>query len=132
LYIIQDNSTDWSREAKLISEVYRNSSLTVAALSSSNMDSGCFSVRNISRKAPLVFQGHRDTVFTIPADGEESIKAAESHNLNSHTWVFQERLLSPRTLGFSATGITWDCKESQYEEARPTEDEAKKVSGNVI
>lgn len=88
-------------------------------------------MRNISGKAPLLFHGFRDAIFAIPTDGEESIQASRPHNLNSRAWVFQERLLSPRTLRFSATGITWGCKESKYKETHPTEDEAKNIPGNA-
>lgn len=130
LCIIQDDREDWEREAILMSAVYQNSACTIAALFSENVQSGCFSVRSLAAATPLVFEANPETVFVMPGQDQEYAGTSHNHNLNSRGWVFQERLLSPRTLGFSSTGLVWDCKEAQHSDDQPEENTAKRMPSN--
>lgn len=116
--------------------VYQNSACTIAALFSESTHSGCFSVRyengSSSHQTHHFKTAEGGLTFAMARYPTEDVETnVEEHNLNSRAWVFQERLLSPRTLGFSETGIIWDCKESQYKETRPTFDSSKYRYGNM-
>ncbi|KAF1975013.1 hypothetical protein BU23DRAFT_567005 [Bimuria novae-zelandiae CBS 107.79] len=41
------------------------------------------------------------------------------HPLNRRGWVFQERLMSPRTLHFGKDRVYWECNEAQLNEYLP-------------
>jgi heterokaryon incompatibility protein (HET) len=48
LCIMQDHSGDWEKEAKKMTDYYANAYLTVAAASSVDDLSGCFTLRNVN------------------------------------------------------------------------------------
>ncbi|ETS75019.1 hypothetical protein PFICI_13503 [Pestalotiopsis fici W106-1] len=112
-----DNLEDWRREAPKMAAVYSNSLCTLAALSSTSMSSGCFAVRNSLRYEPLLLRSKEEGGLNFLAPrrvygASGGAKTAEKvHHLNSRGWVFQERMLSPRTLGFSSDGISWECDD---------------------
>jgi hypothetical protein len=54
LCVLQDDAQDWEREAKNMCTVYRNATLTIAALGAAHAAEGLFSRRN-----PLVLAGCR-------------------------------------------------------------------------
>jgi hypothetical protein len=97
---------DWMAESARMSDTYQNRVCTVAVLSASNGDEGCFKRRN-----PLPFL---ECVIPIPETDDLRIRRNwESHRrrgyvpnrtgtrqpaLQRRVWVVQERLLSPRTL----------------------------------
>jgi hypothetical protein len=132
--IIQDDAEDWAREARRMADAYQNSVCTFAALFTESTHSGCFSVRyeDSECKEPHYFRGDSSGIlFAMQRYHTEDAELnVEDHNLNTLAWVFQERLLRPRTLGFSETGIIWDCKEAQYREGKPTYDESKHKFAN--
>ncbi|KAH8602286.1 hypothetical protein B0O99DRAFT_480948, partial [Bisporella sp. PMI_857] len=47
LYNIQDDPSDWVREAATMADVYAGSSLNFAATGASNGNSGCFTQRDV-------------------------------------------------------------------------------------
>lgn len=106
--ILQDDSEDWNREAVQMARVYGKSVCTIAALSSLSVNSGCFSVRNTLGHQPLLFKNRNGAPF-IPTECGGLDEEKRLHHLDTRGWVFQERLLSPRTLGFASGGITWEC-----------------------
>ncbi|KAI9155662.1 hypothetical protein HJFPF1_08251 [Paramyrothecium foliicola] len=110
LCILQDDIDDWKKEAALMADVYGNSLCPIAAQSSRSVRSGCFAVRQYLQHAPLVFESPGGLAFFADSSNQEP------PNLNTRGWVFQERLLSPRTLGFSSTGITWECRRKKANE----------------
>lgn len=114
-----------------MAEVYCNSLCTIAAQSSTSIDSGCFAVRKKLNEMPLVWKGTDEKIFrTKGASLEDSYS-----NLKTRGWVFQERLPSPRTLIFSSTGISWECREkpateNHYEGHLPSCDSATAFNFN--
>ncbi|KAF2139485.1 uncharacterized protein K452DRAFT_232035, partial [Aplosporella prunicola CBS 121167] len=116
LCIVQDGD-DWATEASQMARVYGNSICTIAALSSDSDHGGCFSARNNLGHCTLVFSDNSGRPFMVPECGGSG--ATRNHHLHTRGWVFQERLLSPRTLGFSSTGIYWECGYSLAHEEHP-------------
>ncbi|TLD14262.1 uncharacterized protein PgNI_04412 [Pyricularia grisea] len=97
LCILQDSHEDWLSEAAKMDKVYAHSHLTIAAAASHNPAHGLF--RN------------RDPVLVSPADNPISV------DITSRGWCFQERLLSPRLLGFGQEQIYWECMQTSAVES---------------
>ncbi|KAF1966850.1 HET-domain-containing protein, partial [Bimuria novae-zelandiae CBS 107.79] len=114
LCIIQDSPEDWSIEASLMLQVYRNSFVNFAATDTAGADGGMFRKRNPRALFDAECQGQPNSrIFgnaiwrIVPKAlwGEHVLSAS----LNTRGWVFQERLLSPRLLHFTKDQVFWDC-----------------------
>ena len=117
LCIVQDDKADWKRESALMGSIYAFSMLNIAATHGLNGLSGCFSQRDprhISRtiiKPPSGFPGH---IYEFMEETEEVWqRCVESAPLYQRGWVFQERILAPRTLNFCETQVIWGCHEKR-------------------
>lgn len=87
--------------------VYRGSTLNIAATASENGQGGCFRDR-IPAKEPKFQIGeyfYRIIKLNIWYDN------VEARPLCGRGWVFQERILAPRTLHFGKHQIFWECRE---------------------
>ncbi|KAK6432426.1 hypothetical protein LTR95_011401 [Oleoguttula sp. CCFEE 5521] len=117
LCIIQDDAEDWNREAARMSQVYMNGLFTIAADNAPDSSYGLFlagTQRRISAGCLC------DNVYVRPA-GEGQLTAAAhtpilhsgtkgtASALSSRAWVFQERVLSNRTLHFAESEMAWEC-----------------------
>ena len=109
LSIIQegDNGEDWRKESQLMETVFSSAYCTIAATSAKDMKDGFLDreespeylhVRSISGQQLYVCAGSDDF--------ESDVERAE---LNTRAWVMQERILSPRTIHFSANLMYWEC-----------------------
>ncbi|OCL02310.1 HET-domain-containing protein, partial [Glonium stellatum] len=124
LCIIQDSAEDWEVEAAKMSDIYANAYLTIAADGAANSHGGCYvagedrDVKATEVKCTDVF-GDKCRVYIrqntaypeqvhIPA--HERTKVGLPSTLASRAWVLQERVLSPRTLHFTAKEVTWECE----------------------
>lgn len=114
LCIIQDSDIDWLRESLLMSSVYSNSWLNLAATSSANGHGGLFHSRNILLSSPCTvtasWKGFAPGSYTV-LDGSTWTRRVEESPLNQRAWVLQERLLAPRTAHFAHDQIFWECRE---------------------
>lgn len=122
LCIIQDSQADWLREALLMSSVYSNSWLNLAATSSTNSHGGLFHSRNFVRSSPCTvtasWKGFAPGSYTI-IDGSAWTRRVEDSPLNQRAWVLQERLLAPRTIHFAFDQIFWECRHTRACETFP-------------
>jgi len=124
LCIIQegDAGQDWLRQVNQMHKVYANCVLNIAAAHAPDADGGCFSERLHPTKylqpplpdlhlgegklpSGLAIEEER-SFFTFP---EEATKPFHEFKLNSRGWVFQERLLSPRTVHYDNHDVYWEC-----------------------
>lgn len=120
LCILQDDAQDWQREAKGMCDVYRNATLTIAALGAARATDGLF-----ARRDPLIFQGCQfyRTWNQSPDRSHHSPSVVNqyacfsSSTLNSRGWTFQERALSRRTLYFGSS-IFWECNSKLETEGK--------------
>jgi hypothetical protein len=131
LCIMQDSKEDWFREASLMSDVYTNSSLTIAATSASDGSGGCFFMREPDSISPSRIElmvkpgrwsweekGGLQSLYLI--DSEPSMMSQLSDApLNRRAWAFQERILSPRVLHFSRNQLFWECRKLEACESYP-------------
>jgi len=129
LCIIQDDLTDWKREGSKMGDIYRNSTLTISALSASNGREGLFSSRNPLQHIPCRL-GDVDTSgqatfcsptgwpfvpMGIPFFSQNPDRAP----LLTRGWVIQERALSPRTIYFGHDQLHWECLECNLSDQIP-------------
>ncbi|PVH88185.1 HET-domain-containing protein, partial [Cadophora sp. DSE1049] len=114
LCIIQDDMKDWEVESAKMADVYMNSQLNIAATHSSSGKGGCFAERWSLDNEELEYKIYvRNALhvahdhFTRSMDYTNTMELASP--LLSRAWVFQERLLSVRTLHFHAEELIWEC-----------------------
>lgn len=118
LCIMQDSKDDWEREAATMSKVYINCFLTIAALGASHAEQGLFARRNplVLHQCFLLQNAKGENVYVEPPLKHViPIKMFDGAPLHERAWVMQERLLSPRTLNFSAS-LVWECREAFLDE----------------
>lgn len=123
LCIIQSNAKDWEEQAPLMHQVYRNSYCNIAASDSAGGGKGTGS--GLFRDREEAYTGSQTRVMArgrwwriVPADLWH--KDLLSQVLYTRGWVFQERMLSPRMLHFTAHQIFWDCATVSACEAFPS------------
>jgi hypothetical protein len=112
LCIVQDDKEDWNRESVLMSAVYGQTTLNLAAAGAEDGSIGCFFDRD-DRIAQQVR-------VRITAQGQQGLYACYDNNLYktcfsstplaNRAWALQERILPTRTLYFGETQIAWGCK----------------------
>ncbi|KAL8369803.1 hypothetical protein RB595_000240 [Gaeumannomyces hyphopodioides] len=125
LCIIQDSPSDWAQESTKMAQIYRDSVLTISALSSSGSTMGI--LRNLQKKPA---QSQPEPVFmTLMASGSghdvsitrdrqcEYLASLTNHcPLESRGWCLQESILSPRHLYYGLEQIYWRCPHG-YQDA---------------
>ncbi|KAJ4988919.1 TOL [Stagonosporopsis vannaccii] len=125
LCIIQDDVSDWEREAHYMSSVYGNAYVTLAASHARNSKGGLFFPRPKVKQAPVVS-------IPIIADGrgapDGELVLATTHFgpfeyglpgyglLGSRAWCYQEEILSRRLIWFTYTNVIWDCNKGAVTE----------------
>jgi hypothetical protein len=121
LCIIQDDPSDWAREAASMSLIYGSSSLNIAASGAINGTFGCFP--QIGRPVPchvaLHFEGHPVPYRCLPADLLD--RSLTNMPLMSRGWALQERILAPRNAHFTFTQVFWECHQKVACETFPDE-----------
>jgi hypothetical protein len=127
LCIIQDSVEDWAQESGAMGTIYQNSCCTIAAAEAQNSHQGCFVHRNPLACNPvrvahlpegeLLISTPREKQFAT-MDGQLSGYSIWLSRLVSRGWVFQEALLSPKTLYFGR-GLFWTCRCGQASELDP-------------
>lgn len=113
LCIIQGPDGDFNTEAPRMEAVYAGSTFTIAAAYSEDSDGGCFQdVLPLMRIDSLVSQ---DSNCTVLLRANKSCLTRDNVPgrcpLDSRGWVYQERMLSPRTLFFGRDEIHWECRK---------------------
>jgi hypothetical protein len=132
LCIIQDDELDWKEESSKMADVYSNSFLNVAATFSATSTGSCFSDRKFYHSDQNYFEprnkawstevlngGHRPSMGLCVRishclshqhiTGDSELLRRQASPLLDRAWVFQERLLAPRTLHFGSSEMTWEC-----------------------
>jgi hypothetical protein len=112
LCIFQDSREDWQREAPLMSHVYRDAILNIAASFAADSDVSCFPDRNLSLIQPCTTQTawidcQNDTYHLYHNNFWQ--QTFEDMPLMKRAWVVQELLLAPRVLHLSGRQLFWEC-----------------------
>jgi hypothetical protein len=113
LCIIQDYEDDWRQESALMSTVYGNSHLNIAAAGASDGSQGCFFENEPLRinrlRVSTIKNGEKGFHYCTPS--RIYSHCVSSTPLASSAWALQERLLAPRTLHFSRAQLFWECNQ---------------------
>ena len=130
LCIVQDDLSDWRREAAQMADIYQNSLCTIAATGASSSSEGCFLPRPASqvpvRPCHLYWDDSTDIdeqkrehgPVLIPSTPQWEISVTQAP-LHQRAWVLQERSLSSRILHWSKDSIFWECSKLKASEAWP-------------
>jgi len=120
LCITQDCVDDWRKESALMGDAYKGGICSIAATAASGSGNGLYAIRDPFSISPF-------TVDISRRHCEQSylcIRGAVRYNgfikspLNRRGRVYQERLLSPRTIHFS-NRLFWECRELEAAETYP-------------
>jgi hypothetical protein len=139
LCIIQDDSSDWEREAVKMSQVYGNAYLTLAATASSSSSGGLY--------AKLKESASQSYTIPVSAKGQPvelhyrqylnhatlyTQNGLELDPLSTRAWSYQERLLSRRIVHFTTQELLWECRTHQRCECRAWDSDTKELSKSFL
>ena len=110
-----------------MAEVYGNGLLTLAAADYLDCNSGLFKKPFPVRKGKEI-EGIRDLGLTQPLSG----RTAPEHNISKMallqlSWVYQERLLSPRVLYYGRSELVWECNSMTSCQCNSDETESLRI-----
>lgn len=129
---------DWKFHTTIMDAIYANCGLNVAISHASDAHQGCyvdrdaeilqttFTYTSLPRDIDIMtedfdmtqFGGELHVVVDKTNDGFTNLST--QFPLNQRGWVFQERLMSPRTCHFGSDRIFWECHECSYNEYFPS------------
>ncbi|KAH7384077.1 heterokaryon incompatibility protein-domain-containing protein [Phaeosphaeria sp. MPI-PUGE-AT-0046c] len=125
LCIIQDSSSDWAHEAKLMATVYGNAACNLAFLfpdttstRSDPRDWNPVVLRHATPSKPGLYIQHSTFLLrSTYQNNEDQDWLIQRHwPLFSRAWTFQEYLLCPRTLLLGHKNLMWQCSAFFYDE----------------
>ncbi|KAF2434126.1 HET-domain-containing protein [Tothia fuscella] len=125
LCIIQDSAQDWEEQSAQMGSIYRNCDICIAASASSDASGGCFRARDGLHNRPVkLWETAPDVLLPKVYDGTlYALSAGDNvipeEPLEKRAWVLQEKLLSPRCISFTKTGVTWSCLTADVSEEVP-------------
>jgi hypothetical protein len=131
LCIVQDDPSDWKREASNMAHIFSNSLLTIAAAADNCYDHGIFRKRARQRNRPCALDlrlSHRQRalfqkpgqLFAFGNRHKSGDVARPPGELDKRAWILQEQLLSPRVLYYTSGELFWDCVSIKASESYPT------------
>ena len=119
LCIIQDDQEDWRRESSIMGAVYQNAHCNFGAIAAAEAVEdrtgsrrlGLFTSREIEAitHVDISRHNHQGTYCVVPREISYA-GHLPSTPLLRRGWVFQERLLSPRSMFFGNV-LSWECPE---------------------
>ena len=119
LCLIQDDEVDCTAEIKRMGDIYRHAFCNFSALAAARQSVGLYTEADpdISLAFPLTVQrGEQRVAFYGYL--RRSITQLNDEDLLRRGWVFQERLLSARTIHFGDQ-ISWECADLLANELFP-------------
>jgi Heterokaryon incompatibility protein (HET) len=107
LCIIQDQEIDQSHEIESMGEIYKNSTITVAASNSRGVKDGFLKILKEPRAIKTKIRCERGlgTIWLLL----ESCMYESTEPLTSRAWAYQEKLLSTRILDYGSQSLIWSC-----------------------
>ncbi|KAI8154098.1 hypothetical protein K4K49_007988 [Colletotrichum sp. SAR 10_70] len=130
--IIQPSSqdqdlTDWEKEAPMMASYYSNARCLISALAASDSGQGIFTERRAQKyprkNSPISFDEAQNETLYLPVTNPTFHQEFTYQPLLTRGWCFQERVLSPRALHWSANCLYWQCQSlTEASEQDPNEE----------
>lgn len=119
LCIIQDDASDWEREAGRMAQVYSQAYLTIAASAASDGTQGLLHEEPIGSSFQLYDGPDGNSLNKGVSIGPAPLRFRRLivAPLNTRAWTLQERILAPRILHYARDQIHWECREMIVSEA---------------
>ena len=119
LCIIQDSALDWELESTTMCDVYRDSTINIAASASVGCDGGLFRQRDPLSVTPCTIPASKQEEAGLGKRGPYALfceiallyDPLEAEPLSGRAWAVQERILAPRTVFFTARKIYFVCRK---------------------
>ncbi|KAM5359724.1 hypothetical protein ACJZ2D_014251 [Fusarium nematophilum] len=117
LCIVQDDQAEWLQEASLMSEIYLNSHLTIAAIEPASCKSHFLGMqrfgepgwqRYATAKTSLAPDGSEVGFFIRPGM-KEYFNQDERSSMDRRAWCLQESVMPNRRLCFNGNEMMWQC-----------------------
>ena len=116
LCILQDSREDWIREASRMANVYRNGFLNICAYAT-DAQHRLLQDRSVTFWSPcLVSESGGELLMAMPDSGQVHLLSSE---IFQRGWIFQERLISPRTVYVGDRDCIFECGNSTPLERLP-------------
>ncbi len=128
LCIIQDSTLDWEVESTTMCDVYRGSTINIAASASVDCNGGLFRQRNPFLVTSCMMEVSHKQKEAGAREGEPYALLCEiacdgdllvDEPLSRRAWAVQERILAPRTVYFTAQKIYFVCREKRLSDIDP-------------
>lgn len=140
LCILQDSREDWQREASTMQDVYSHSTCNIIAAHSDGPQGGLFRERDPSVSEAFLVRSERRDIPSGDYTAWDNTAVLDDYSrapLNKRGWVFQERLLPPRSLHFGKDQVFWKCSRLFACESLPdgiprTQDESAEGPGRTL
>lgn len=114
LCILQDCKEDWFKESAMMRDIYKHSTMNIAATGAADSSVGCFLDRNADILRPfnvVLSDSQSEELKYFCFDVQFWYTNIYDAPLSKRAWVCQERLLSPRVLHFGEHQMSWECME---------------------
>jgi hypothetical protein len=121
LCVIQGSKEDWEIEAPKMGSIYQNAVLSLAATFGKDGKAGLFRQRDDLSLRPFIVRPDWDEkgrTFSCEDRAPEQSMLVDSA-LGQRAWCFQEAILAPRIMHFSAQQLFWECSTLTANEAHP-------------
>jgi hypothetical protein len=123
LCIIQDSDEDWKQESVMMTRIYHNSFLTIAARGAANSNGGCFSLgQPLHSSCQLKYHSPDGSITGSIYVRSPYVRSSPigEEPLETRAWALQERILSPRVVHFGSQQLLWECRNHEIrEDSRP-------------
>jgi len=114
LCIIQDNPEDKAYQIPRMAAIYANAFLTVVAAAGDGVKAGLPGISSERPAEITVDVGDFRAFGGSPTLDLSKGSPLASTTWSSRGWTFQENVLSPRCLIFTASQVYWTCKSKQW------------------
>lgn len=114
LCIIQDSPADMMMDMPNMGNIYKNSTITIAASESQSAHSGFLGTLKYPPTVPLPFllpDGSKETVWLSYHEAKWPVRG----HLDTRGWTLQESLLSPRQITFGDSEVLWQCQTERMQ-----------------
>ncbi len=112
LCIIQDSKDDWIREAAMMHDVYQNSILNICASAAAENSEASFQCKDTSLiEIDFASEGAETRRYQLVSSEHLENDISDSP-LRSRAWVYQEDILSKRSLSLTRGQLWWECRQT--------------------